>query len=379
MLGRIVELAGPGATIIVVSDHGFQSGRFRPAAPHGAENDSPLIWHRSHGILCMAGPGIRADELVYGAGLLDIAPTILALFGLPPGADMPGRILAEVFEEPVLIEPIPSWENVPGGMALPVATSSEGDNWAAAAVLAQLADLGYIDSVSEDAREGLRTIQNDRNLNLARVHMAGARPAEAIPLLEEVLRQTPGASRSPVRLYLAQALYQAGRLKECRSVIEEALALKPRQAVAHIIMANLAVAEGDIEQGLACLRKAEAKWTDSPQLQHLIGQVYLRSQKWDHAEHCFRTVISFDADIAESHAGLARCLMEKGEFQKAATEALDAIGLRFNMPGTHYVLGVSLARLGQTDRAIQAFETCLKLAPETVEARVRLAGLLVCR
>jgi predicted AlkP superfamily phosphohydrolase/phosphomutase/tetratricopeptide (TPR) repeat protein len=382
MLGSIVELAGPDAVVIVVSDHGFHSGRFRPTAPHGAENDDALMWHRSHGILCMAGPGIRRDELVYGAGLLDIAPTVLALFGLPAGADMPGRVLAEVFENPFAIDPIPSWEDVPGGAAAPGETDAGGgarkeDAWAAAAVLAQLADLGYIDSVGEDAREGLRRIRNDRTLNLARVHLAGGRAAEAIPLIEEVIRETPEARSSGSRLYLAQALFKAGRLQECRTVVEDVLALKPRQAVAHVIQGNLALAEGDVEQGLACLLKAEEEWKDSPHLQHLIGQVYMRSKKWDDAERCFRAVIAFESDAAESHAGLARCLMEKGELQEAAGEAMDAIGLKFNMPGSHYVLGVSLARLGQTDRAVQAFETCLKLAPGTVEAREWLAGLQV--
>ncbi len=49
----------------------------------------------------MSGPGIRHDELVFGDKLLDITPTVLALFGLPTGEDMRGRVLAEAFESPV--------------------------------------------------------------------------------------------------------------------------------------------------------------------------------------------------------------------------------------------------------------------------------------
>ena len=31
----------------------------------------------------MAGPGIKQDERIYGASLIDIAPTVLTIFDLP--------------------------------------------------------------------------------------------------------------------------------------------------------------------------------------------------------------------------------------------------------------------------------------------------------
>jgi len=374
MLGRIVELAGPDATIIVLSDHGFQSGRYRPSVPAGAKDDAPLAWHRSHGILCMAGPGLRRDELIYGPGLLDIAPTVLAMLGLPRGADMPGRVLAEVFESPPQVETIPSWEVVSGGAPAVVAAAGD-DSWAAAAVLAQLADLGYIDSVGEDAREALRKLQNDRNFNLAKVHIAGGRPHDAIPLLQELAGNAADEHRAGYLMYLAQANSNAGRLEESREIIDSVLAIEPNRTSALVIRGNLALAQGDPDLGLEYLLKAEAEWNDSPHLKHLIGRVYLRSGKWDEAERCFRAVISFDSDFAESHAGLARCLMETRRWQDAANEALEAVGLKFNLPGSHYVLGVSLARLGEKQRAARAFETCLRLAPETQGAQEWLARL----
>ena len=66
------------------------------------------------GVLVMHGPGIRQDERIYGAGLLDIAPTILHLFGLPVGRDMDGKVLLTAMESPAPIERIESWEDVQG-------------------------------------------------------------------------------------------------------------------------------------------------------------------------------------------------------------------------------------------------------------------------
>ena len=55
MLGRLLTLAGPQADVILVSPQG---------------------------VLIAAGPGFAADAIVHGAGLTDIAATVLARFGL---------------------------------------------------------------------------------------------------------------------------------------------------------------------------------------------------------------------------------------------------------------------------------------------------------
>lgn len=108
-LARLLQLASPDTNVVLLSDHGFHSDHLRPRHIPGVPA-GPCEQHRRLGILAMQGPGIRRDERIYGANLLDIAPTVLALFGLPAGEDMPGRVLAEAFEsapDPALI---PSWK-----------------------------------------------------------------------------------------------------------------------------------------------------------------------------------------------------------------------------------------------------------------------------
>lgn len=372
MLGRIAQLAGPDATIIVVSDHGFHSGHLRPTRAPALKNDMPLRWHRSHGVLCMAGPGIRQDDLVYGAGLLDVAPTILTLFGLPCGQDMPGRLLAEAFENPIALERIPSWEEVPGECGMSQG-GGEQDIWEASAVIAQLADLGYIDTVSEGAQGILRTIRMDREFNLVRVHLSHGRVADATALLESLVQEEP--KQPAYSLYLAQCYYELGRMADCRSIVERVLSEDANRPLANVIQGNLDLAEGRMEDGLKWLLRAEESGQTPPLLRFVIGRVYAKFKRWDDAERSFRWVLEVDADCAEAWAGLARCLLEKRKFKAAADAAMDAIGLRFDLPGSHYVLGVALARLGRADRAIQAFEACLRLAPQTKGAHEWLARL----
>lgn len=54
--------------------------------------------HKTNGMCAFRGDGVRGNLKINGAAIADIAPTILALFGIRPPADMDGRILAEVFQ-----------------------------------------------------------------------------------------------------------------------------------------------------------------------------------------------------------------------------------------------------------------------------------------
>ena len=51
------------------------------------------------GLLLAVGDGIRAGAMLHGASVLDVAPTILYLMGLPVARDMEGRVLTEMLDE----------------------------------------------------------------------------------------------------------------------------------------------------------------------------------------------------------------------------------------------------------------------------------------
>jgi hypothetical protein len=55
--------------------------------------------HRDHGMLIMNGPGICPGGRIEGAGIQDIAPTVLHTMGLAIPSDMDGQVLEEAFIE----------------------------------------------------------------------------------------------------------------------------------------------------------------------------------------------------------------------------------------------------------------------------------------
>ena len=96
-LGRLIQLAGPDATFMILSPAGFRSGKERPVSPD--LQALPGAWYRPYGRLAMAGPNMVADELLHGVTVLDVAPTVLAALGLPAALDMPGKIIESAFIE----------------------------------------------------------------------------------------------------------------------------------------------------------------------------------------------------------------------------------------------------------------------------------------
>lgn len=217
MLGELLRLAGEETTVILMSDHGFHSDHLRPKFIP-AEPAGPAMEHRDFGIFAMKGPGIKRDQLIHGACLLDVTPTLLALFGLPIGADMDGRPLLQAFETPPEVKYIPSWEEVAGEDGrLPA--DRRMDPMAAKAALDQLVALGYVDKPGEDRAESLARTIRELRYNLAQAYRDADRQAEALEILRELHTNDPNEFR--FALQRAWSCLSLQRLDEMREVLAD--------------------------------------------------------------------------------------------------------------------------------------------------------------
>ena len=404
MLETLLGLAGPEATVVLVSDHGFHSDHLRPRAIP-KEPAGPAVQHRQFGVLCLQGRHVKQDERIYGATLLDVAPTILALFGLAIGEDMDGRVLVQAFEEPPEIERIPSWEEVPGECGMHRA-DLRMDPAAAQAVLQQFVALGYIQPPSENQQKAVAAVVREQKYNLARVYLDSRRPAEALPLLEELAKDRPEEVR--FAQHLAQCYLALGRRAEAKTVLERLIANETKEAeapgkpaqeaeagvqpaegargaepaltgksrpFAAWLMGVIQFEEGNLEEALACLHQAEQSEPRLPTLHQRIGETYMRQKRLDDAERAFLKALEIDGDSPEAHLGLARVRLGQRRNEEAAEEALLAVSLQHFLPLGHFYLGVALARLRHPHRAALAFETALTMLPGLIAAHRWLAAV----
>lgn len=111
----------------------FEFGSNRVLEPSYGVSSS----HRMNGILIAAGPSVKRGGLIENARLIDLAPTILHLMGLPVPTDMDGRVLVEALSDSRPVE-------FGGTGTRPVVVDAGYSDEEAKEVMDRLKDLGYI-------------------------------------------------------------------------------------------------------------------------------------------------------------------------------------------------------------------------------------------
>lgn len=372
MLARLLQLAGADATVILVSDHGFHSDHLRPPSAVATGAEESVAWHRQHGIVAMAGPGVRADERIHGATLLDVAPTVLTLLGLPVGADMDGKAMVQAFADPVTIERIPSWDEVPGEAGLHP-PDLRVDPFDASEAVRQLVELGYLPAPTGDDREAAETARREWQYNLAVSHNDAGRPDRALPIVESLHAADSGNVRFAI--LLAQCYSSLGRVADCRRVIESIHANGVTTAETDLWLGWALLLSGELESALFHLRRAEQSSPDSAGIHTMIGRVYVQAHRWADAERAFARAIEIDPHSEAAHDGMAAALLGQNRNEEAAAHALRAVGLLHHFPAGHFRLGVALVRLKDYQRAAQAMEVAVSMRPGMLDAHRYLAAL----
>jgi len=344
MLQRLLQLAGPDTAVMLVSDHGFHSDhlrpKFTPRVPAGI-----TVWHRPQGVLVAYGEGFCKDELVYGARLLDITPTVLHYFGLPVGQDMEGRVLEDVFSEKRPIETIPSWESITGADRKRVPLSDQENR----ALLDQFVALGYIDEIPEDNSMAIAETNRENDWNMARAYMYAGKAEQALPLLEKCFHAQP--FRSDYAQVLANCQLQLSMLEEADATIDQARDHFGRTENADLIKASIAIEREDFAVALKLLQGVQDKMPQEVQIQLFLARCYAALRRWDEGLAAVARVLEADPDNAQVYLVKTRIELHRNKAHDAVESALTAIGLQYGNPMGHYLLGTGLLQLNKLKEA----------------------------
>jgi tetratricopeptide (TPR) repeat protein len=412
MLGTLLAKAGEDVTVILMSDHGFHPDHLRPSKipdiPAG-----PAIEHRDFGILTMSGPGLKRDELLHGPSVLDIAPTILTLYGLAVGEDMDGQVLSQAFEDPPQPKFIPSWEDVAGETGTHPA-HTRLDPVAAHEAMEQMIALGYIERPDENREIAVEKTIRELRYNLGESYQDDGRHLEAQEIFRELRRKDPDEQRFAVKLFIAcQALGMTGEMREIvddldgrrRVLYQEAMEhlaklkagadpetvlddaqkkelkhwgnlARYQPAVIDYLKAQVLTAEKRYAEALEALGRVRSVDMVRPGLFLQSAELYMKLGRWREAEEVYRKALGTDPDSAAAWAGIARIELRRRRFDEAAQAALDAVQRVYQYPVAHYLLGLALVGRKEFERAVEAFETAISLNPNFPEAHMRLAAVL---
>jgi predicted AlkP superfamily phosphohydrolase/phosphomutase/tetratricopeptide (TPR) repeat protein len=388
MLERKMALVDDDTTIIVMSDHGFESGHKRiikmPKYPA-----APALEHRQFGMFVAAGPNIKKNEKIFGLGLIDVAPTLLHMFNLPVGKDMDGKVALDIFREENPPEYIESWDSIKGDFGEHKSSSSL-DQLSDQEAMEQLIDLGYIERPDEKIEVAVLKTKCDLKHNLARVYLGKKDYEKAKTILLELIHDdypvydetdlkdakkdhqqaltiAIGDSKIDIIPYYMDLLTISFAEEDFINAELYLNELKTRdkqfEINTYFSEAKILISKGKVDEALKLLVKAKNNKPNS-EVWFQIGKIYRRLNQFENAKEAFENSIEFEMDNAKTHQALAETLIRLGDYEDAADHAFVAIELVKYFPNAHYTLGEALEKLGDLDNAKKAYETAAKLKPE---------------
>jgi tetratricopeptide (TPR) repeat protein/predicted AlkP superfamily pyrophosphatase or phosphodiesterase len=303
-LGQVLDALEPDTTVIVLSDHGFENGSSRPKGEPPYIEGKPGLWHRRYGIVIFSGPDIRPGRLDT-TSLLDIAPTILYLAGLPVAEDMEGRVVEEAIAEPFLSRQprrtLASYERIgqpPHRPGEALAGSSVDQE-----MMEQLRALGYVGGGG-----------------------GGTGGAQERPISRPAGGSPQGETLITGHLNEASLYMQKGDYRAAEEAVDKALAIAPDFVGAWLVKGQVASEQKDYEQAIEAGHKVLELSPDGERHVYTqLGHVYADAARLDEGLAYLRGMAASYPDIGEIRAAIGALLLEKGEREAAEEELLASL------------------------------------------------------
>jgi len=363
MLGRLLDLIDENTTVMIMSDHGFESENKRILKmPKVAA--APALDHRQFGMFVASGPNIKKNEKIFGLGLIDIAPTVLHYYGLPVGKDMDGKVILDIFEN---IEPpkyIESWEDVMGDFG-ELQKEQVEDIYSNEETMEQLIELGYIERPDEKIETAIHKTKCDLKHNLARVYLGKKDFEKAKDILQELIEEKDPIDVAPYYIDLINVTIGLKNYEEAEKYLTEFNSVKTEVKYnTYFIQAEILMGRGNYLKALKILEEARDKKPNA-EVHYRIGNLKFILQDFIEARNAIGCAIDMEQDKAKYHKAMAETLYELGEYEECAEYAFTSIELVKYFPAAHFILGRALEKMGDLQNAKIAYKTAASLKQKT--------------
>jgi choline-sulfatase len=354
--GRIVEALAPirnETMIVAAADHGESFGE------HGEVGHSIFLYDTTLRVpLIMTGPGVPPGRTVGDvAALIDVAPTVIALLGVPP-LDADGIDLRPAFQ----------------GTSLPARELY-------AETFAPLLDFGwsplhalrsgawkYIDAPRPELFDIARDPMEEHDLSRTE--------AKRLTEFHEAVARRSGPSTPDSTTIDPEARARLEALGYVGGSVRPASANRVDPKDKKEEAARLAqIASGEL-RGAAlerALRTVLASDATNPQANLRLGYVLLDSDRCREAVARFHSAIAAHLPSADAHLGLAACQVSARQFDAAISTLRDAERVEPGNPVVIANLGLALSDSGHPADALDPLQRALTIDPDLHQARFGLA------
>jgi tetratricopeptide (TPR) repeat protein len=229
VIGDVLDMLDDTTVLMIVSDHGFKSGDMRPLTDSRMGYGQAVEWHRINGSIAMYGSIVKRGHKISDASVLDIAPTILYLLGLPVDRKMSGKVLVDAFDK-TWVERHPvtytsKYDSLIAGQETTVGPSA-GDE----ALKEKLISLGYVAGGSSAL------------VNLASYYHKNGQYEKALEVWKELVELEP--DNLGARIGLSNAYYELGRHEVAIRSLNEVLAIDPNHMEALHSLVTIHIEQG---------------------------------------------------------------------------------------------------------------------------------------
>ena len=164
---------------------------------------------------------------------------------------------------------------------------------------------GYEPSLSTEEKDRLRTL----------IKIIKDKPEKAIISLQEQIKPNDSAAFDFI---LANLYFQDGQLEQAEKNYTQAVAKYPSFRRAYKNLGLLNIQQGDFESAIKFISKSMELGEVDGRAYGLLGYSYLIEGLYFPAETAYRQAILIQPELLDWKLGLARCLLEMGQYQDAA-------------------------------------------------------------
>jgi choline-sulfatase len=312
------------ALVLLLSDHGESLGEHGEAS-HGyfiyqSTLAVPLIFHWPDGARPL---GPRVEQ---GAGLVDVAPTVLDFLQLPAPGSFDGASLLKRVEHPIYAESIHAHDSF---------------GWAPLRSL-RVGDFKYI----EVPKPELYNLRDDPG---ERVNLAAKNAAEAQRLRGELGKM--------LTRYATKVAPPGNITPEARALLGSLGYLAPGPGV------NLGGSGADPKDRLPEFQLYER------------AMVLLYERRMNEAIVALRQILVRDPKNTLARRDLGDCYLEQREYQRARAQFEQVVAVATDDYVSQYELGIADERLSLWKEAQAHLEIACRLAPEAGQCRKELEGV----